>query len=89
MITLEVPVNVTKLAPEVQKIRVQCNLNSEAIVPATPGAVPSVTALDEVPVVGGQSGIHAARRVHICRRFTQGTHREERTVRVFPGWCHP
>ena len=32
----------------------QYNLNSEAIVPATPGAVPSVTALDEVPVVGGQ-----------------------------------
>lgn len=54
MITLEVPVNVTKLAPEVQKIRVMCNLNSEAIVPATAGGVPSVTALDEVPVVGGQ-----------------------------------
>lgn len=55
MITLEVPVNVTKLSPDVQKIRVMCNLSSDAIVPRSVGEAPSVTSIDEVPVVGGQA----------------------------------
>ena len=68
MITFEWPVNLTKLSPEVQKVRMSCLLLSAALVPGSPGlpsttdrfpglgsvTPPPVIGTDELPVVGGQ-----------------------------------
>jgi hypothetical protein len=51
MITFEVPVNLTQLAPEIIKIRVFCEIKSAAIVSPTAGRA---TAQDELPVLGGK-----------------------------------
>ena len=51
MVTFEVPVKLTQLSPELQKISLQCQIKSEAIVAPVPG---QVIGTDEVPVVGGQ-----------------------------------
>jgi hypothetical protein len=50
-VTFEVPVKVTQLSTEILKIRVLCNIRSDAIVAPSAGGASEV---DEVPVVGGQ-----------------------------------
>lgn len=50
MVTFEVPVNLTQLAPEIIKIRVRCEIKSTAIVAPNAGAV---STMDELPVLGG------------------------------------
>jgi len=51
MITFEVPVNLTQLAPEITKVRVNCVIRSAAIVSPTAGMAAGV---DELPVLGGK-----------------------------------
>jgi hypothetical protein len=51
MVTFEVPVNLTQLAPEITKIRVYCVIKSTAIVAPNAG---NQSGTDELPVLGGQ-----------------------------------
>lgn len=51
MVTFEVPVKLTQLAPEILKVSMYCEIKSQAIVAPNPG---QVSAIDEVPVVAGQ-----------------------------------
>lgn len=51
MVTFEVPVNLTQLAPEITNVRVYCAITSTAIVAPTAG---SQSGYDELPVLGGK-----------------------------------
>lgn len=51
MVTFEVPVKLTQLAPEILEISLYCEIKSQAIVAPNPGLV---SGTDDVPVVAGQ-----------------------------------
>jgi len=51
MVTFEMPVKLTQLAPEILKVGMYCDIKSQAIVSPNPGLA---SATDEVSVVGGQ-----------------------------------
>ena len=55
LLTLEIPVNLTKLHPDVQQVQANCNLISAAIVVGniSPNN-PTRVGRDQVPVMGGQ-----------------------------------
>jgi hypothetical protein len=55
MLTLEIPVNLTKLHPDVQQVQANCNLYSAGIVVGTISSNnPTRVGRDQVPVMGGQ-----------------------------------
>jgi len=55
MVTIEAPVNLTKLSPDLEKVRLQCGLGSDAIAPNTAFASALAKGVqDELPVMAGQ-----------------------------------
>ena len=66
MVTFEMPVKITQLAPEIEKISLYCQIKSIAIVSPNPGQAEGV---DEVPVLAGT--LETTLRVVIA--FPQGT----------------
>lgn len=51
MITIEAPVKLTQLSPQILEVQLICGITSSAIVSPTPGRI---VATDELPVVGRQ-----------------------------------
>lgn len=51
MITIEAPVKLTDLAPDITKVNLHCTITSQAIVSPNRG---SATGTDELPVIAGQ-----------------------------------
>lgn len=52
-VTLQVPVNLTQLGPDVEKVRVGCSVNSLAITNGTGTGSHEITKTQELPVSGG------------------------------------
>ena len=53
-VTLQLPINLTQLGPDVEKVRVGCTINSVAITNGTSTGNHSISRLQDVPVSGGK-----------------------------------